>query len=304
MIYNEEVKRKLIDNNLFIRRDLDIEYTATKVSFHISGSELIKADFKFVVGKKKAQPALKTLYIYQVNIYSSYEDYYIDIGMPGKLAAEYINRYVMAEHEEYVEKTTRTGHDWVADIYFTDDYNYNTEYKDRYWGELDINSAEPFIVSKLMPELEPKILELYASRKDNPVNKVTLVALNGTLRNTHISYYHKTNNILYDRMCDAMTILRSYGFKPFALRRDSIIFEIPKHMGKTPAMPKEFTISPNIGDWKITYDQGNIMTGANELNFYSDMNNILSRITGTEKYRPLQAVYVDKWGKLSISEKK
>lgn len=226
---------------------------------------------------------IRDSYNYELYLYGSQEDLNYDTNRAGLKAKNLIKKYVSEPEEPYVEDIKRP-----VDFLISDYFMEKTIYKG-HWVDIDMNSAEPYFVTKVLPELEKPIRQKYAKRHSHPENKLILNAINGNLRNMYPSKYLAVVNMLFARMGVVWEELENYGIIPFALRRDGILARVPY---KNCPLPPSIKIGSNMGEFKAIYDYGSIMTTKSEYTYITDMKKIGSKIQGKPKPRYLDRLSI------------
>lgn len=274
LVYNEETKPiiKKLRNKISLKpghSEAKAGYTAVEVwgaSLRDVGITKIKR------GKKDID--INDGYRYNLYIFRSQED--MDKFDKSRIAYRIVKKWERLTDtpvEPYEEEIHRP-----SDMFLWDDIDNHKDYGPCKWIEIDMNSAEPYYVSKFIPFLKPDIDNLYKSRKTKPLNKLALNSINGHLRNRHPSIYLKVVNTLYEEMFIKAAELEQAGAKIFALRRDALLFMAPDDF----KIPDSIKIGKEIGEFKVKEDYGTITTG-NGSSYFTDMDNIDSKHSGVIK---------------------
>lgn len=152
--------------------------------------------------------------------------------------------------------------------------------------ELDMNSAEPYVISLICPKIYPSIKKWYDERKRKPANKRKLNCINGCLSITHYSLYTQVNDTLYFLMNCMKAEMEKAGATALSFRRDAILFWVPNDF----IIPDTIDIGSDLGQFKIEGDGFGEVTMCGNLNFISTVPEIQSKLTGLEKSTPLQRI--------------
>lgn len=280
IVYNKEVERKLsthLNKVCFNGHDSNIKY----IKVIVFGTTLE------ALGISNINP----VYIYNLYLYATKEDLDEDTGRVGLRAKNLIKKYVKEPLEPYIPDIVRPN-----DFIISDNFRADTEYTG-HWVDIDMNSAEPYYVTKVLPELEAPIKRLYAQRSKKPINKQILNAINGNLRNMYASKYLTVVNTLFEKMGWLWDELIKWGIIPFALRRDGILALLPH---KKAILPITIPISKDLGDFKVTYDYGTIKTTQSDYNYLTDMKKIRSKTQGVYKKRYLDRLSIVCYGNTGL----
>lgn len=280
IVYNKEVEQKLskhLNKVCFNGHDSNIKY----IKVIVFGTTLE------ALGISDINP----IYIYNLYLYATKEDLDEDTGRIGLRAKNLIKKYVKEPLEPYIPDIVRPN-----DFIISDNFKADTEYTG-HWVDIDMNSAEPYYVTKVLPELEAPIKRLYAQRSKKPINKQILNAINGNLRNMYASKYLTVVNTLFEKMGWLWDELIKWGIIPFALRRDGILALLPH---KKAILPITIPISKDLGDFKVTYDYGTIKTTQSDYNYLTDMKKIGSKTQGIYKKRYLDRLSIVCYGNTGL----
>lgn len=280
IVYNKEVEQKLsthLNKVCFNGHDSNIKY----IKVIVFGTTLE------ALGISDINP----IYIYNLYLYATKEDLDEDTGRVGLRAKNLIKKYVKEPLEPYIPDIVRPN-----DFIISDNFRADTEYTG-HWVDIDMNSAEPYYVTKVLPELEAPIKRLYAQRSKKPINKQILNAINGNLRNMYASKYLTVVNTLFEKMGWLWDELIKWGIIPFALRRDGILALLPH---KKAILPITIPISKDLGDFKVTYDYGTIKTTQSDYNYLTDMKKIGSKTQGVYKKRYLDRLSIVCYGNTGL----
>jgi hypothetical protein len=202
-------------------------------------------------------------------------------------AKRILNGHLEAENEEYVS-AERHDAQKINDFFIFDDFDADTSYTGN-WIDLDMNSAHPFFLTELQPEMYPVIKQMYDKRKTRPDNKLILNCICGHLRNTHYSLYDAICNNTFLAMMNLAEEIRKAGGKPFAIRRDGVLAMVPDNF----KIPDTIPMGTDLGQFKAKYDKGTITTMAHtDFNYMSDMSIVKSKMTGTQKSTLLDKVAI------------
>lgn len=201
------------------------------------------------------------------------------------IAKKIINKYILPKYpkEEYyepVEDERLRPLDFMVLPPFENGGTYTGN-----WIDIDMNSAEPYFVSRLCPESKPAIENLFKKRKVNPYLKVALNSINGNLRNSNISLYVKVCNGLYEYMLQVIQILNKSGAKSAFLRRDGVLALVPDNY----VIPKSIPLGEDMGQFKVIREYGTIHIN-NQFNYNTDMVEIESKHQGIESESLLQKI--------------
>ena len=210
-------------------------------------------------------------YRYKLMLFRSKDELEAHKANAPSKAKRFIKEHIQQPTEPYKPDVQRP-----IDFFITDYFEANRTYKS-HWVEIDMNSAEPYYVAERCPELKEPIYHMYANRKSKPLNKLMLNCINGNLRNSHVSIYEYVVNRLYQKMLWVMRTLEKYGAIPFCMRRDAVIFSVPKDF----IIPPEIPIGERIGEFKVKRDYGTIRTTDSEFVYYTDMKKITTKNQGT-----------------------
>lgn len=193
------------------------------------------------------------------------------------VAKKLINKYIVPTHPEegYVAGVKRKS----------DMCNYVLGTYEGRFIQLDMNSAEPYVLSLLCPEIEPVVQELYAARRNKAVNKRILNCLNGNLRNTHPSLYLDVCDNLYNIMQSLRNTMEDAGAEALSFRRDGMLFWVPDNF----VLP-DIGVGNEMGDFKVVGDGHGKIHFYNALNYNSEVPEIDSKNTGVVRESALQRV--------------
>lgn len=272
LVYTKKLEakiRKLKDQVCYER----YEGTAAYIEVEVFGQSLLEAGIKLA---NNLQP--KPNYRYKLMLFRSQEELEAHKANAPTKAKAFIRKNIKAPVEPYEEDVQRP-----IDFFITDYFRANCTYTS-HWVEIDMNSAEPYYVAEKCPELKEEIYHMYYNRKKKPLNKLMLNCINGNLRNSHVSIYKYVVNTLYQKMLWVMKILEKYGAIPFCMRRDAVIFSVPKNF----IIPPEIPVGDKIGEFKVKRDYGSIRTTDSEFVYYTDMKKITTKSQGT-----VNASYLD-----------
>lgn len=225
-------------------------------------------------------PKYKASYLYTLYLWRSEEDMIKGRARPGRAAMRTICKYVRTPWEEPQPRKERPD-----DYRFNDIFKPGCEYKG-WWAHIDINSAEPYLVTKYLPELNKPIRRMYSKRKKHPKIKLTMNAINGNLRHTHNSIYHNVCKDLYNWLDEVWVKCENLGYFPIYTRRDAIILSIPKEDSPLPVK-----VGTKIGEWKAKVEYGTIRP-LGKMNFDTDMEMITSKNSGESKPSYLDRVTI------------
>lgn len=243
------------------------------------------------VGNSHNPIKVKLNYQYNLYLYGSEQDLEKDTNQAGLKAKRLIRKLVNRPLEPFEPNIERP-----RDFIISNDFKTNTDYTG-YWIDIDMNSAEPYYVSQVLPELKNTIYKRYSIRKSFPINKLILNAINGNLRNMYVSKYKEVVNLLFNKMGWLWDELNKYGIRPFALRRDGIVALLPY---ENCPLPDTINISDKIGDFKIKYDYGTIRTTTSNYVYQTDMTIIGSKTTGTILERYLDRLHIVCYGNIGL----
>lgn len=284
-VYDEAIEAKLknhLNKVCYEGHDSNIKY----IKVVVFGMTLIELGINKVGNKNNHKP-VKPNYQYELYLYGSQEDMDKDTNQAGLIAKRLIRKYVTRPEETFEPSVERP-----KDFIISDDFMENSDYTG-HWVDIDMNSAEPYYVTQELPELKEVIMQRYGKRHSNPENKLILNAINGNLRNMHVSVYKEVCQKLFDKMGWLWNELLKYGITPFALRRDGILALLPF---KDCPIPPSIKISDKLGDFKVKYDYGTIRTSSSEYVYETDMKIIGSKITGTTSARYLDRLAIVCYG--------
>lgn len=223
---------------------------------------------------------LRDSYLYTVHIFEDENELMLWKSKAPMQAKKVINKYVKEAREPFKENVKRKSDMEIN----TEEFPPNRVFKGN-WIQIDMNSAEPYYVSKRFPELSGVINQWYAERKFNFNSKQKLVCINGNFRNTHVSAYEWVCESLYSEM---QRVARNFmnnsagTVRVFAVRRDALILWTPWNLGDLQIeMLGGIKLGNGLGEWKVTQEEGNITTSNNILNYSTDMKFIKSKATGS-----------------------
>lgn len=285
VVYDEAIEVKLknhLNKVCYEGHDSNAKY----IKVVVFGMTLIELGINKVGNKNNRKP-VKPNYQYELYLYGSQEDMDKDTNQAGLIAKRLIRKHVTKPEETFEPSVERP-----KDFIISDDFMENSDYTG-HWVDIDMNSAEPYYVTQELPELKGVIMQRYGKRHSNPENKLILNAINGNLRNIHVSVYKEVCQKLFDKMGWLWDELLKYGITPFALRRDGILALLPF---KDCPIPPSIKISDKLGDFKVKYDYGTIRTSSSEYVYETDMKTIGSKITGTTLARYLDRLAIVCYG--------
>lgn len=212
---------------------------------------------------------------YEVYFWRSKEDMTVARAKPGRAAKRLIRKYVKTPDEPVQYPNDK----FPKKIHYTKNpvFKSGIEYTG-WWAHMDINSAEPYLVTKYLPELKKSIYNMYKRRKKKPRVKLTMTSINGNLRWTHGSIYNRVNQDLYNWVDTTWKECEKLGYIPIYSRIDALIVAIPEEDSILPV--EEGT---RIGQWKIKREYGTIRPGTSSVNFDTNMKLIESKNLGEIK---------------------
>ena len=289
IVYDEKVENLLkahLNKVCYEGYDSNVKY----IKVVVFGVTLIQMGITKVGNSHNKKP-VKPNYQYDLYLYGSQQDLEKDTNQAGLKAKRLIRKFVKKPEEAYEPNVERP-----RDFIISDDFMENTEYTG-HWVDIDMNSAEPYYVAQVLPELKVSIYQRYGMRHKFPENKMILNALNGNLRNMYVSKYKEVVNMLFDKMGWLWDELNKYGITPFALRRDGILALLPF---KDCPIPPSIKISDKIGDFKVKRDYGTIRTSSSEYVYETDMKIIGSKITGIALTRYLDRLSIVCYGRYGL----
>lgn len=239
----------------------EYEFTNKIVKVRCLGIYVEKAGLQQFTKKK-----IKAHYFYDLYFFRDKEtmqDYYTNAPTKANII---LNKYVKRDIEPYVLNVERP-----SDMFVIAPHELNTTYKG-YFCRIDMHSAEPYFLSKELPELKEQIQELYDKRRVSPECKKTLVCLNGICRNIYISVYMNVVNKLYAKMEETVDLLQSKGLYPFYIARDGLIVRADTKK-ELEAMREYMDIGEDLGQWDMSdIEYGKVTTTHTPINFISNLS--------------------------------
>jgi hypothetical protein len=163
---------------------------------------------------------------------------------------------------------------------------------------LDMNSAEPFILTKIHPRLYELLNDIYNGRKDEngrniPEVKHKLATLVGKLKSKgYVELYLKVVRKLYEFMWDLGEAIYRKGYQPIAIRRDAWVVQCPKGGDYKKDLGDIVDFGTGFGQFKVVEGNGYIKIGDNELNYETDMEDSLRTKHGGESRTGLNLFFL------------
>lgn len=152
------------------------------------------------------------------------------------------------------------------------------------FARLDMNSAEPYCLSLIVPSLSNFIENHYEKlmrikKEKGPYSleynkqRLFMLSANGCMRHHNSQLYIDTCNKLYDFMVQLYRDNNNEECVPMAIRRDGMIFWL-----KNPNYQfKNVKIGNGLGQWKEDRGKGRMMFDSNKVTIYSDVLEIDSK---------------------------
>lgn len=227
--------------------------------------------------QKFTKKTIKSHYFYDLYFFRDFDikqDFYTNAPTKANIL---LNKFVKREREPYVLNVERP-----SDMFVLAPHELNTKYKG-YFCRIDMHSAEPYFLSKELPELADSIKELYLKRRKIPECKKTLVCLNGICRNIYVSVYMNVVNKLFAKMEETVDLLAAKGLYPFYIARDGLIVRADKKE-QLESMREYMDIGEELGQWDMSeIEYGTVTTTHTPINFISDLKFHKSVKIGTIK---------------------